>query len=356
MGGVGLAREGDAAGDAAGGGVAHVAPAGGGADQLGAVDPVDDVGLRVAHAPHPARTRGPARVSERRLSEPESDNPSPASRVGCAVVADVTTGVTLQQALTLPTFRRAAPEVVAGRAGVDRPIRWVHATERLDVDQLLRAGDLLLTMGTGLPADDDAAGLSAFVDELVDVDSVGLVVELGRRWTPPSPTPSSTPASGTGCRSSSRAGDAVRGARPGDRRARGRPAAHRAARGAAGARDVHRAEHQRGRAGRDPPGGPASGRRPGRGRERPAPTARLLRRTRRRRRLPRRLAGTLAPGRRGRADRLGRRQRLAGHPSRHGRPGVGSARDRLTHGPVTAADRGRRTCGRRPRAAPPPRP
>lgn len=97
-------------------------------------------------------------------------------------MAEVTPGVTLQEALSLPTFRRAAPEVVAGRAGIDQPIRWVHATERLDVGQLLRAGDLLLTMGTGLPADDDRAGLTAFVDELADVGSAGMVVELGRRW------------------------------------------------------------------------------------------------------------------------------------------------------------------------------
>lgn len=97
-------------------------------------------------------------------------------------MAEVTAGVTLQEALGLPTFRRAAPEVVAGRSGLDRPIRWVHATERLDVGQLLRAGDLLLTMGTGLPADGDEAGLAAFVDELVDVGSAGIVVELGRRW------------------------------------------------------------------------------------------------------------------------------------------------------------------------------
>lgn len=97
-------------------------------------------------------------------------------------MAEVTPGVTLREALALPTFRRAVPDVVAGRAGVDRPIRWVHATERPDVGQLLRPGDLLLTMGSGLPSDEDAAGLVAFVEELVDVDSVGLVVELGRRW------------------------------------------------------------------------------------------------------------------------------------------------------------------------------
>lgn len=95
---------------------------------------------------------------------------------------DVTPGVTLQEALALPTFRRAAPEVVAGQQGLGRPIRWVHATERADVGALLRPGDLLLTMGTGLPADGDATGLAAFVDALVEIDSVGIVVELGRRW------------------------------------------------------------------------------------------------------------------------------------------------------------------------------
>jgi purine catabolism regulator len=97
-------------------------------------------------------------------------------------VAETTPGVTLQEALALPTFRRASPTVVAGASATDRPIRWVHATERPDVRELLRAGDLVLTMGTGLPADDDEAGLSAFVDALVDVGSAGVVVELGRRW------------------------------------------------------------------------------------------------------------------------------------------------------------------------------
>ncbi|MCK9822714.1 PucR family transcriptional regulator ligand-binding domain-containing protein [Nocardioides cavernae] len=97
-------------------------------------------------------------------------------------MAETTPGVTLQEALALPTFRRASPTVVAGASATDRPIRWVHATERPDVRELLRAGDLVLTMGTGLPADDDEAGLSAFVDALVDVGSAGVVVELGRRW------------------------------------------------------------------------------------------------------------------------------------------------------------------------------
>lgn len=104
-------------------------------------------------------------------------------------MVDATAGVTLRDALALPAFRRAAPEVVAGRAGLERPIRWVHATERLDVGQLLRPGDLLLTMGTGLPPDDDAEGLAGFVEALVDVGSAGVVVELGRRWATALPEP-----------------------------------------------------------------------------------------------------------------------------------------------------------------------
>lgn len=99
-------------------------------------------------------------------------------RAGAGFVAQVT----LAEALALPAFRRAAPQVVAGRAGLKRPIRWVHATERIDVGELLRAGDLVLTMGTGLPPDSDQEGLRAFVQELAEVESVGLVVELGRRW------------------------------------------------------------------------------------------------------------------------------------------------------------------------------
>ncbi|MGI5322328.1 PucR family transcriptional regulator [Actinomadura nitritigenes] len=90
--------------------------------------------------------------------------------------------VTLAEALALPAFRRAAPRVVAGRAGLERPIRWVHATERVDVGELLRSGDLVLTMGTGLPPDSDQEGLRAFVQDLAEVESVGLVVELGGRW------------------------------------------------------------------------------------------------------------------------------------------------------------------------------
>jgi len=91
--------------------------------------------------------------------------------------------LTLAEALQLPAFRRADPSVVAGSTALGRTIRWAHATELADVAPLLRTGDLLLTMGTGLPADDDRPGMTAFALALAEAESSGLVVELGRRWT-----------------------------------------------------------------------------------------------------------------------------------------------------------------------------
>src|SRR6218665_1233055 len=90
--------------------------------------------------------------------------------------------LTLTDILRLPAFRQASPAVLAGATELDRPVRWAHATERTDVHTLLREGDLVLTTGTGLPADTDAAGLAKFADDLADAHSAGLVIELGRRW------------------------------------------------------------------------------------------------------------------------------------------------------------------------------
>lgn len=98
-------------------------------------------------------------------------------------------GSTLAEVLRLPAFRQAGPRVLAGHAGLDRDVRWAHATELVDVQHLLRPGDLVLSMGTGLPADDDAAAMGDFAQTLADAGTAGLVVELDRRWSsalPPS--------------------------------------------------------------------------------------------------------------------------------------------------------------------------
>ncbi|MEU6073546.1 PucR family transcriptional regulator [Micromonospora sp. NPDC047074] len=87
---------------------------------------------------------------------------------------------TVREVLALDPVRHGAPRLVAGDAGLDRPVRWVHVTEVPDIATLLRGGELVLTTGIGLPADD--AGLRAFIGDLADVGVSGLVVELGRRY------------------------------------------------------------------------------------------------------------------------------------------------------------------------------
>jgi purine catabolism regulator len=87
---------------------------------------------------------------------------------------------TVRDVLALDPVRRGAPRLVAGEQGLDRPVRWVHSAEVPDIASLLRGGELVLTTGIGLPADDE--GLRRFVTELAEVDCAGLVVELGRRY------------------------------------------------------------------------------------------------------------------------------------------------------------------------------
>jgi purine catabolism regulator len=88
---------------------------------------------------------------------------------------------TVSDVLALPVLRRGAPRVVAGEAGLDRRVRWVHAAEVADIAHLLRGGELVLTTGIALPA--ASAELTRYVDELAEVRAAGIVVELVRRWS-----------------------------------------------------------------------------------------------------------------------------------------------------------------------------
>ncbi|WP_449560071.1 PucR family transcriptional regulator [Micromonospora craniellae] len=87
---------------------------------------------------------------------------------------------TVREVLALGPVRHGAPRLVAGEAGLDRPVRWVHVAEVPDIATLLRGGELVLTTGIGLPGAD--AGLRAFIGDLAGVGVSGLVVELGRRY------------------------------------------------------------------------------------------------------------------------------------------------------------------------------
>ena len=87
---------------------------------------------------------------------------------------------TVRDVLALEPVRHGSPRVVAGDAGLDRRVRWVHIAEVPDIAELLRGGELVLSTGIGLPADDE--GLRRFVTELAGVGACGLVLELGRRY------------------------------------------------------------------------------------------------------------------------------------------------------------------------------
>lgn len=87
---------------------------------------------------------------------------------------------TVAQVLDMPVLRGAQPEVLAGAAGLDREVRWVHAGEIADIAPLLRGGDLLLSTGIALP--DSPEELRDFAASLGESEAAGLVIELGRRW------------------------------------------------------------------------------------------------------------------------------------------------------------------------------
>ncbi|MER7277692.1 PucR family transcriptional regulator ligand-binding domain-containing protein [Dactylosporangium sp. NPDC000244] len=87
---------------------------------------------------------------------------------------------TVREVLELEPVRNGAPRVVAGERGLDQAVRWVHSSEVPDIATLLRGGELVLTTGIGLPADE--AGLRRYITDLAEVGACGLAVELGRRY------------------------------------------------------------------------------------------------------------------------------------------------------------------------------
>ncbi|MFD0261449.1 PucR family transcriptional regulator [Kitasatospora indigofera] len=87
---------------------------------------------------------------------------------------------TVARVLDLEVMRRGLPQVVAGAAHLERPVRWVHVSELPDVAGMLQGGELVLTTGIALPEDRD--GLARYVRELDEVGVAGLVIEFGRRY------------------------------------------------------------------------------------------------------------------------------------------------------------------------------
>src|ERR1700759_2561437 len=88
--------------------------------------------------------------------------------------------ITVAAALELPALRRGLPEVVAGAARLERPIRGVHAGGGRNIAPLPRGGGLLLTTGMAIGA--GAADQRAFVAELAAREVAGLAIELGHTY------------------------------------------------------------------------------------------------------------------------------------------------------------------------------
>ncbi|CAM02709.1 purine catabolism regulator [Saccharopolyspora erythraea NRRL 2338] len=93
---------------------------------------------------------------------------------------DVLALPTVADVLDLPAVRAGRPRVVAGSAGLERRVRWVHVAEIADIAALLCGGELVLTTGIALP--DEPAELTAYIRDLSEAGVTGLVVELGRHW------------------------------------------------------------------------------------------------------------------------------------------------------------------------------
>jgi hypothetical protein len=60
-------------------------------------------------------------------------------------------GITVAAALRSRPLADGVPEILAGAAGLNKPVRWVHSVEAPRIASLLRGGELLLMTGIGLP-------------------------------------------------------------------------------------------------------------------------------------------------------------------------------------------------------------
>ena len=90
--------------------------------------------------------------------------------------------VTVGDVLALPSA--AGARVVAGHRGMNRPVRWVHISELLDIARLLNGGEFLLTTGMGF-RDAGPAELQAYVASLAEAGVAALGLELVQWFTEP---------------------------------------------------------------------------------------------------------------------------------------------------------------------------
>jgi PucR family transcriptional regulator, purine catabolism regulatory protein len=88
--------------------------------------------------------------------------------------------ITVREVLALPAVARGVPEVVAGDAQLDRPVRWAHSGEVPYMAEMLKGGELLLMTGIGIGRGEREQ--RRFVADLSTRGICGLMIELGPRF------------------------------------------------------------------------------------------------------------------------------------------------------------------------------
>ncbi|SFJ66890.1 purine catabolism regulatory protein [Halobacillus dabanensis] len=83
--------------------------------------------------------------------------------------------ITIENILKRKHFKSA--EVVAGRKGIDRLVKWVHVFEVIEVRENLKGGELVLSTGFGWKEDDQL--LLQLLEQLIARNVAGICIELG---------------------------------------------------------------------------------------------------------------------------------------------------------------------------------
>ncbi|WP_432133804.1 MULTISPECIES: PucR family transcriptional regulator [unclassified Streptomyces] len=91
--------------------------------------------------------------------------------------------LSVRQVLSLERVLAGEPEVVAGAAQLDRPVRWVHVAEAADVGVMLTGGEMVLTTGVLLAGDD--ALQAEYIRSLHRAEAAAVVLGLGRAFPAP---------------------------------------------------------------------------------------------------------------------------------------------------------------------------
>lgn len=82
---------------------------------------------------------------------------------------------TIRDALKRPLFEEA--EVIGGKSGLNRSIRWVHVLESASFESLIHGEEMILTTGIGIGV--DVPSSLAFMENLIHKNAACLCIEIG---------------------------------------------------------------------------------------------------------------------------------------------------------------------------------